>query len=799
MTRDAHKPASHKMKVALVGGNQEGLLTLASLTRDPATEVVMLIDQDQKALAFRLHEYGFTFDKIFTFTLSSDINELKSIGDLDLIVDASDDANAHQALYRLNHPTAEIMTSQCARILWEIKSSPINRTAVESFDLTESSDAFPRRQDILLKKGGELLSLLAGSFPADEVSRFFLDALLHTLQGNWGALYFEDADEEVLRRFASRFLLPSGEEPPGWRLLKEGLADFTGEWVKKEKTVLFLGSPFREPWMEKLMTVLKFHQYLVIPLFDQDRFLGVLELGKWSAGSDWTTGDVEFIKKWISHEGVKNYLLAARKDGFSLEPLTRNLRNIFEQTKSIQEKLDEGTAEIGLFLGASSLLFVKDPESGDLVLQSQVGSALKMNGVYRMKPDEGMGGAALMKGRPVHLKEEDVQSGTRGPMSVLYYPLIIKGQGVGLLILEFRKPAHPYQKWKKDLKEVVEILAISISGDVERKSMAQKVLKLSVVNEEGLELVSTTNRDKVLMMASASAAMILEAEGVILRVKEKESARLLVGYTYGLHNEPMDKLLLQVDAVVASRAADTRQAILSPSLKAIVESKVKLPAKFPYHSVLSVPLLDQNTVVGTLSVYNKVIANSFVTASFNDTDKELIEKYGHFISKALVKAKEFQNREKLITIDDLTGLKNERYLFLRLPEELKRAERYKRKLSLLFLDLDKNQQEFANLPLLIYDYLIQNMGRLIRESFRNVDITVRTKGTRFVVLLPDTGKKVVEALSRLHESLSSLTIYNQKKELLHLRLLNGFSTYPEDALTMEELIHKASKMTLYKV
>ena len=91
------------------------------------------------------------------------------------------------------------------------------------------------------------------------------------------------------------------------------------------------------------------------------------------------------------------------------------------------------------------------------------------------------------------------------------------------------------------------------------------------------------------------------------------------------------------------------------------------------------------------------------------------------------------------------------------------------------------------------------MGRLIRESFRNVDIAVRFKGTRFVVLLPDTGRKVTETLSRFHESLSSLAIYNQKKERLPLRLLSGFSTYPEDALMMEELIQKASKMTPYEV
>lgn len=793
MTQEISKTVKDKLKVALVGGNEEGLLTLASFTQDPSTEVVMLVDQDQKALAFRLHEYGFTFEKIFTFSLTADVAALKTIPDVDLIVDASGDARMHESLYRLNHPAAEIISSQAARVLWEIKSLPFRNPPSGDFDMGEGPAPFSKRQNVFLQKGGGLLQSLGNSLPREEMLRFILDGLLYSLEANWAALYVEREEGFVPSGF--RFRTFQEEDLPGFRQQPE-LARLIGAALKKTKTPLFLEPPFHDFWTGRLMEALKFRQYIAVPFFEREKFVGFLEFGKFSDSSPWDKSDVEFVNEAVAQNEFRSFLSSLNNRDHSFEPLERELRNILEKPRPLQENLEAATSEIHSFVKSSSvLLFVKDPESGDLVLQSQVATPFKMNGMYRMNPDEGIGGISLLKGKPVYFKEENYLPGKDLPMGIYYFPLMVQGQSVGLLILEFRQLAHDPLSWRRRFSEVADLLAVSISSEVERRYMAQKMIKLTVVNEEGLELVSTTDRDKVLMMASASAAMIVESEGVILRVKEKESSRLLVGYTYGLHDQPMDKFLIQIDAMIASRVLESKKPFITSAFQKDLSLKEKLPPKFPYHSVLSIPLFDQNELIGTISAYNKVIYNSFTTGSFNETDRELLEKYGSFIGKALIKAKEFQVREKLITIDELTGLKNERYLHIRLPEELKRAERYKRKLSLLVLDLDKNKKEFANLPPVIYDTIVQNMGRLIHENFRHVDIAARIKGTRFAVLLPDTGRKIGDTLNRFHEALSALRIFNQNNQPLPLQLLTGYSTYPEEALTGDELVQKAARLT----
>ncbi|HXN05683.1 MAG TPA: diguanylate cyclase, partial [Nitrospiria bacterium] len=80
---------------------------------------------------------------------------------------------------------------------------------------------------------------------------------------------------------------------------------------------------------------------------------------------------------------------------------------------------------------------------------------------------------------------------------------------------------------------------------------------------------------------------------------------------------------------------------------------------------------------------------------------------------------------------------------------------------------------------------------------RHVDISVRIRGTRFAVLLPDTGSGFGETLHRLNSSLSALEIYNAGRQRLPVKLMTGFGIYPDHAVTVEELIQKASRVWPY--
>ncbi|MCI0529800.1 MAG: diguanylate cyclase, partial [Nitrospira sp.] len=312
--------------------------------------------------------------------------------------------------------------------------------------------------------------------------------------------------------------------------------------------------------------------------------------------------------------------------------------------------------------------------------------------------------------------------------------------------------------------------------------MSQKLLRLSVVQEEGLEILSVKDRDKLVAMITASAAMLVDAEAVVLRVFEKKGKRLLVGSTYGLHKNEMDTKLVELDGLIALKVFQMRIPQVLDDLR-LTDSG--LPAKFPYRYSVCRPVVYGGTAEGTLSIYNKLSFQSFGCTAFDQDDTELLEKFSYYVGKALINLHEVQTRSALITIDELTGLRNERYLMMRLPEEVRRAERYRRSLALMIFEV-KSEAETQPAPGSSAEgEFIKQVAEVLQEKFRNVDIVVRIKGARFAILMPDTGETVTDAVARLSRGLA----------ILPLKVFIGYSTYPADAKSAQAMITKASKLS----
>jgi diguanylate cyclase (GGDEF)-like protein len=187
--------------------------------------------------------------------------------------------------------------------------------------------------------------------------------------------------------------------------------------------------------------------------------------------------------------------------------------------------------------------------------------------------------------------------------------------------------------------------------------------------------------------------------------------------------------------------------------------------------------------------------NSFSCTSFHVDDMEILEKYANYVGKSLVQAQEFKSRQALITIDETTGLKNNRYLQLRLPEEVQRAERYQRNLTLIIMEVDDQQKAFQQLDRPARKDLVKQIAGIVRETFRNVDIIVRVEKIKFAILMPDTGERAYEAISRLSRNVSEVKLKSvDSGKVTPLVVRVGYSNFPEDAKEPDELFAKASQM-----
>jgi diguanylate cyclase (GGDEF)-like protein/putative nucleotidyltransferase with HDIG domain len=89
--------------------------------------------------------------------------------------------------------------------------------------------------------------------------------------------------------------------------------------------------------------------------------------------------------------------------------------------------------------------------------------------------------------------------------------------------------------------------------------------------------------------------------------------------------------------------------------------------------------------------------------------------------------------------DELTGLSNHRHLQDRLQQEVDRARRYKRDLSLLFLDIDYFKVVNDTYGHQIGDEVLKRVAGCLMQNVRTGDIAARYGGEEFVVVLPETA------------------------------------------------------------
>ena len=161
---------------------------------------------------------------------------------------------------------------------------------------------------------------------------------------------------------------------------------------------------------------------------------------------------------------------------------------------------------------------------------------------------------------------------------------------------------------------------------------------------------------------------------------------------------------------------------------------------------------------------------------------------------ALINAERFvQAREKAF-IDDVTGLYNARYLLSALDRELSRAERSKRQLSVLFLDLDRFKLVNDRHGHLVGSRVLCELGHLLHHLVRTIDTVGRYGGDEFSVLLVDTGFDGAMAVAeRIRETVSSTAFGGERGLQLSLTVSVGVASFPDHAGDAETLLDLSDK------
>ncbi len=155
--------------------------------------------------------------------------------------------------------------------------------------------------------------------------------------------------------------------------------------------------------------------------------------------------------------------------------------------------------------------------------------------------------------------------------------------------------------------------------------------------------------------------------------------------------------------------------------------------------------------------------------------------------------------EMLAHTDPLTHLLNRRGLHVRLASELDRVRRYNAPLGLLLIDLDHFKSVNDTYGHLAGDDVLTEMGKLLQNGTRSVDIVGRYGGEEFVVVLPETGVEGVMVFAqRIRDKIAAHKFSFGQGITSHLTASVGVANFPSAGNhSPEELLH-AADMALYK-
>lgn len=108
---------------------------------------------------------------------------------------------------------------------------------------------------------------------------------------------------------------------------------------------------------------------------------------------------------------------------------------------------------------------------------------------------------------------------------------------------------------------------------------------------------------------------------------------------------------------------------------------------------------------------------------------------------------EIRDRQGSDITDSLTGLHTRAVVLAALDKEIQRAERFNHSFALMVIDIDRLSAINAAHGYGAGDFVIERVGIVVRNYFRETDWVARTAGDAFTVLLPETLRADAQQLA----------------------------------------------------
>jgi len=229
---------------------------------------------------------------------------------------------------------------------------------------------------------------------------------------------------------------------------------------------------------------------------------------------------------------------------------------------------------------------------------------------------------------------------------------------------------------------------------------------------------------------------------------------------------------------------DIFQEIFEGSDITLEKNKIdKLESIFIDRAITAIPLMVQDAPYGCLVAIS-------VHQELTSLDKNYLQLFAGQIELSVSMTRLLDTVKKQAVTDVLTGLYNRRYFNESLERETQRAERSRIPFTLITLDLDHLKHINDTYGHGAGDEAIAAIGKVLRKSARETDISARFGGEEFAVIMPNTdlegGLIAAERIRAMIESFPMEQSGNISASI-------GVATYFKHADNLDDLIKLADQ------
>ncbi len=507
------------------------------------------------------------------------------------------------------------------------------------------------------------------------------------------------------------------------------------------------------------------------------------------------------IKVLLRIQGMSQELVRRNRELQALNAVALAVTRTLSPTEIVEGALVRTLESLGLTTG---LVHLVDLRSGHLVLQVWRGLPTEPpEEVRRLASGTAWAWRALEQEEPLVFPDAARAEGAGVPQGEPPPPLAsvalrLHNRNLGVLTVVGR-PGRPFSPGEQGLLAAISRqVAMALDNAHLYANSQRKIKEFEALYQLGQTMTSTFNLQDILTRISQTVSTLLHAQAMSLMLLSPDGRILSTVAGYNLSDEA-----LQVVEVIRIRQDS------SPSLIAVRE---KRPVAIPdfstdtiyapcmqtalergYQSFLAIPLIAQDRALGCMNFY---------LSERHEFDANEIQLLSTFASQAAISienARLFEETRQLAITDELTGLANHRQFYHQLAREVRRAQRYRRPLTLLMLDLDHFKQYNDRFGHLAGDQALRGTAELLRRNARDVDILARYGGEEFAIILPETGMErgVIHA-ERIRTAIANHAFRGKDSDPQgDLTVSIGVATLTPGMRKIEELVHDADQ-ALYR-